>query len=258
MKDVVKRPMIQIRDLAVTLAARRVIESVSLDVFDGEIVALIGASGGGKTVLLRTMLGLLPKTSGTIDILGLQVDGDSSKTARSIGARSGVLFQQGALFSSLTVRENVEFPMREYLHGSNRIFKEIAMVKLQMAGFSPDDCDKMPSQLSGGMTKRAALARALALDPEILFLDEPSSGLDPIATGELEMLIKSLHDNLKLTVFMITHDVGAMRAVCNRVIALHDGKIIADGPLPTLLASDNLWLKDYFHDELDIDRRIAR
>jgi len=225
------------------------VDGVSFHVNRGEIVGLVGASGSGKTVLLRTMLGLLPKSAGDVEILGLPLEHASPPEVRAIGRRCGAMFQQGALFSSLSVRENVEFPMREYLDGSDRLFRSVALAKLRMVGLSEADAEKMPAQLSGGMTKRVALARALALDPEIVFLDEPTSGLDPIAAGDFDALIRSLHTMLGLTLFMITHDLETLNAVCDRVAALHDGRIIADGPMGELLKSDHPWLQAYFRGE---------
>jgi phospholipid/cholesterol/gamma-HCH transport system ATP-binding protein len=158
-----------------------------------------------------------------------------------------VLFQQGALFSSLTVRQNVQFAMRELLHLSDQVLDELAMAKLEMVGLSPDDVDKFPAELSGGMTKRVALARALALDPEILFLDEPTSGLDPISGGEFDSLIKALQRTLGFTVFMVTHDLDSLYTACDRIAALGDGQIIAAGTIDEMLASDHPWLRSYFH-----------
>ena len=169
------------------------------------------------------------------------------RATRSAAGRWGVLFQQGALFSSLTVRQNVQFPLRENLHLSDALLDEIAIAKLEMVGLKPDDGDKFPSELSGGMTKRVALARALALDPEIVFLDEPTSGLDPIAAGDFDALIKTLQKTLGLTVFMVTHDLDSLYTVCDRVAALADGKIVAIGPMRELLQSEHPWVRAYFH-----------
>ena len=159
----------------------------------------------------------------------------------------GILFQQGALFSSLTARQNVQFPLRENLSLSPSLMDEIADAKLEMVGLSPEDGDKLPSELSGGMTKRVALARALALDPAIVFLDEPTSGLDPIAAGDFDALIKTLQKTLGLTVFMVTHDLASLKTVCDRVAALADGEIVAIGPMADLLQSDHPWVRAYFH-----------
>jgi phospholipid/cholesterol/gamma-HCH transport system ATP-binding protein len=161
--------------------------------------------------------------------------------------RRGVLFQQGALFSALNARQNIQFPLREAAHLSQTLLDEIANAKLEMVGLAAEDGDKFPSELSGGMTKRVALARALALDPSLLFLDEPTSGLDPIAAGEFDALIKTLQHTLRFTVFMITHDLNTLAAVCDRVAALADGKIVALGPLSSVLKSDHPWVRAYFH-----------
>jgi phospholipid/cholesterol/gamma-HCH transport system ATP-binding protein len=228
---------IRVSDLVVGFGARNVIDRLSLEVRAGEILGLVGASGGGKSVLMRTLIGLLPKRQGQIDF----------PTSNGNAGRRGVLFQQGALFSALNARQNIQFPLRESAHLSQSLLDEIANAKLEMVGLTVEDGDKFPSELSGGMTKRVALARALALDPELLFLDEPTSGLDPIAAGEFDALIKTLQRTLRFTVFMITHDLHSLAAVCDRVAALADGKIVALGPLSAVLASDHPWVKAYFH-----------
>ena len=178
--------------------------------------------------------------------MGHELKGPEDPQRRLIERRWGVLFQQGALFSSLTVRQNVQFPMREYLSLSPRLRDEVADAKLAMVGLSPDVGNKMPSELSGGMTKRVALARALTLDPDIVFLDEPTSGLDPISAAEFDELIRTLQRTLGLTVFMVTHDLDSLHAVCDRIAVLADGKIIAAGPMSAMLASEHPWLKAYF------------
>jgi phospholipid/cholesterol/gamma-HCH transport system ATP-binding protein len=237
---------IRVRDLTVGFGEQVVLDRPSLDVRRGEILGLVGASGGGKSVLLRTIIGLIPKRQGRIEVLGLDLDRAGHQDASEIGRRWGILFQQGALFSSLTTRQNVQFPMRENLRLSERLLDELATAKLEMVGLSPDDGDKFPAELSGGMTKRAALARALALDPEIVFLDEPTSGLDPIAAGDFDALIQTLQQTLGLTVFMVTHDLDSLHTVCDRVAALADGKVVAIGPIADVLASEHPWVKAYF------------
>ena len=241
--------VITVSDLRVTLAGHEVVRGLSFNVRRGEIVGLVGASGSGKTVLLRTMLGLLPKTSGTVEIMGVRLEQATPAESRRIGGRCGMMFQQGALFSSLTLRENVEFPMREYLDGSEAMYGDVALAKLAMVGLSVEDADKLPSEISGGMTKRVAIARALALDPDILFLDEPTSGLDPIAAGEIDRLIRTLQRVLNLTVFMVTHDLNSLKSVCTRILALYDGRIIAQGAMQDILAFDHPWLRAYFRGE---------
>jgi phospholipid/cholesterol/gamma-HCH transport system ATP-binding protein len=237
---------IRVKDLVVAFKDRVVLNHLSLDVRRGEIIGLVGASGGGKSVLLRTIIGLLPKQQGSIEVLGVDVDRMKPEAMRVLERHWGILFQQGALFSSLTARQNVQFPMRENLELSEHLLDEFADAKLEMVGLTRKDGDKYPSELSGGMTKRVALARALALDPEILFLDEPTSGLDPITAGEFDSLIQALQQTLGLTVFMVTHDLASLRIVCDRVAALADGKIVEVGPINTLLTSEHLWVKSYF------------
>ena len=237
---------IRVRDLVVGFGDRVVLDRLSLDVRRGEILGFVGGSGSGKSVLLRTIIGLLPKRQGSIEVLGVHIDATSEAEQHAVQRRWGVLFQQGALFSSLTALQNVQFPMREYLGLSDRLLREIALAKLEMVGLDADDGDKFPSELSGGMTKRVALARALALDPEIVFLDEPTSGLDPIAAGDFDELIKTLQHTLGLTVFMVTHDLDSLSTVCDRVAALADGKVVAVGPVSELAQSRHPWMSAYF------------
>jgi phospholipid/cholesterol/gamma-HCH transport system ATP-binding protein len=234
---------IRVRELVVGFGRQTVLDHLSLDVRRGEILGLVGASGGGKSVLMRTIIGLIPRQGGTIEIMGQPVGGRTEGAATTWG----ILFQQGALFSSLTVRQNVQFPLRENLVLSQELMDEIAIAKLEMVGLRAQDADKYPAELSGGMTKRVALARALALDPPILFLDEPTSGLDPIAAGDFDALIKTLQRTLGLTVFMVTHDLASLTAVCDRVAALADGRIVAIGPMRELLQSEHPWVRAYFH-----------
>ena len=245
--DVTRDAIIRVRDLVVAFGERRVLDGLDLDVARGEILGFVGASGMGKSVLTRTILGLVPKRSGSIEVFGEPLDGLSAAERRAVERRWGVLFQHGALFSSLTVKQNVQVPMREYLQLSDRLLDELAMLKIEMVGLKPDAGDKLPSELSGGMIKRASLARALALDPEILFLDEPTSGLDPIGAGEFDDLIATLQRTLGLTVFMVTHDLDSLYTVCDRIAALADGRIIATGPIEAMLASDHPWVRSYFH-----------
>jgi phospholipid/cholesterol/gamma-HCH transport system ATP-binding protein len=240
---------IHLQDLVIGFGDRPVIDHLSLDIIAGEVFGLVGASGSGKSVLLRAILGLLPKQQGRIEILGVDRDLAGIRDLQQLERRWGVLFQQGALFSSLNVFQNIEFPMREYLDLTPQTMREVATAKLEIVGLDPKDGDKFPAELSGGMTKRVALARALALDPDIVFLDEPTSGLDPIAAGEYDALIRTLHRTLNVTVFMITHDLESLRTICNRVAALADGKIVAIGAMETILESKHPWVKVYFHGE---------
>jgi phospholipid/cholesterol/gamma-HCH transport system ATP-binding protein len=238
---------IRVSDLVVGFGRQVVIDHLTLDVRRGEILGLVGASGGGKTVLMRTIIGLIPRRSGNIEVMGAAIGRSEDRSTQNVAGRWGILFQQGALFSSLTVRQNIQFPLRENLLLSQQLMDEIATVKLGMVGLSPDDGDKFPAELSGGMTKRVALARALALDPAILFLDEPTSGLDPIAAGDFDVLIKTLQQTLGLTVFMVTHDLASLNTVCDRVAALAGGRIVAIGPMRELLQSEHPWVRAYFH-----------
>jgi phospholipid/cholesterol/gamma-HCH transport system ATP-binding protein len=242
-----REAVIRVRGLEVGFGDRLILRGLELDVYRGEILGFVGGSGQGKSVLTRTILGLIPKRAGTIQVFGEDLDELSPQSRRQIERRWGVLFQQGALFSSLTVKQNVQVPMREYLDLSDRLLDELAMLKIEMVGLKPDAADKLPSELSGGMIKRAALARALSLDPEILFLDEPTSGLDPIGAGDFDELIATLQRTLGLTVFMVTHDLDSLYTVCDRIAALGDGQVIAAGPIETMLASDHPWVRSYFH-----------
>ena len=239
--------VIKVRDLIVDFQSHRVLNGVSLDLLHGEILGFVGASGAGKSTLARTIIGLLPKRAGRIEVLGVDIDKADDSQKRAIDRRWGILFQQGALFSSLTVGKNIEFPIREYLRLSTRLTTEIAIAKLEMVGLSPDVYRDYPSELSGGMIKRVALARALALDPEILFLDEPTSGLDPISAGEFDQLILTLQETLGISVFMVTHDLDSLHRVCDRIAVLGEGKILEIGTMDKMLTSQHPWLKAYFH-----------
>jgi phospholipid/cholesterol/gamma-HCH transport system ATP-binding protein len=252
-------PIISVRDLTVGFGARDVLSGLSLDVMPGEILGVVGGSGAGKSVLLRTIIGLLKPRAGSITVLGADITKAKPSELRAIERRWGVLFQQGALFSSLTAIENIQFPMREFLKLSDRMLGEMAVAKLEMVGLKADDGIKMPAELSGGMTKRVALARALALDPGIVFLDEPTSGLDPISAGAFDALIATLQQTLGLTVFMVTHDQESLRTVCDRIAALAGGKVAAIGPLAAVEASSHPWVKAYFGGRRPLTtNRIAR
>ncbi len=239
--------VIRVHDLIVELETRRVLNGVKLDLLRGEILGFVGASGAGKSVLTRTIIGLLPKHAGIIEVLGVDLDKANDHQRQAVDKRWGVLFQQGALFSSLSAGKNVEFPIREYLRPSKKLTTEMAITKLEMVGLNPDVYRKHPSELSGGMIKRVALARALALDPEILFLDEPTSGLDPISAGEFDELILTLQETLGISVFMVTHDLDSLHRTCDRIAVLGDGKIIEAGTMDQMLESEHPWLKSYFH-----------
>ena len=240
------QPVIRVRDLVVGFGTQIVLDHLSLDLHPAEILGVVGASGSGKSVLLRTIIGLIAKRQGLIEIMGRNLDSTDQPQFRAIARRWGILFQQGAMFSSSTVLQNIQFPMRENLRLSDRLLRELAVAKLEMVGLSVRDGEKFPSEISGGMTKRAALARALALDPQVVFLDEPTSGLDPISAQDFDSLIRTLQQTLGLTVFMVTHDLNSLYSVCDRIAALADGKVVAEGAMPVMLASEHPWVKAYF------------
>jgi phospholipid/cholesterol/gamma-HCH transport system ATP-binding protein len=249
--------VIRVRDLKVGFGDRLVMDGLDLDLYRGEVLGFVGASGAGKSVLTRTILGLLHKQAGTIEVFGHDTDKLSPEDRLLIGERWGVLFQEGALFSSLTVRQNIQTPMREHLDLSQTMQDGLAAQKLALVGLPQDAGDKFPSELSGGMTKRASLARALALDPEIVFLDEPTSGLDPISAGDFDDLIGTLQKTLGLTVFMVTHDLDSLYAICDRVAVLGHGKVAAVGTIDELLLSEDPWIKSYFHGKRGVVRAGA-
>ena len=240
-------PVICIRGLRNAFGEQVIHDKLDLDVRRGEILGVVGGSGTGKSVLMRSVIGLQTPDEGEIEVLGENMIGREEDEAKNIRRRWGILFQAGALFSTLTVAENVEVPLREYFHLTPRLMDEIASYKIAMAGLPPDAGPKYPSELSGGMVKRAGLARALALDPELLFLDEPTAGLDPIAAQNFDELILSLRDKLDLTVFLITHDLDTLYAICDRVAVLADKKVVACGTIEQLLALDHPWIQEYFN-----------
>lgn len=239
--------IIRARGVNVAFGSKSVLQDCSLDVRRGEILGFVGGSGQGKSVLLRTILGLNRKQGGTIEIFGIDYEKADDKARLAVEQRWGVLFQHGALFSSLTVLENIQVPMREYLDLSPPLMDELARLKIDLVGLAPDAAYKFPSELSGGMIKRAALARALALDPDIVFLDEPTSGLDPIGAAEFDELIMTLRDTLGLTVYMVTHDLDSLYQACDRIAVLGNRKVLVEGPLQTMLDFDDPWVKSYFH-----------
>ena len=236
---------IRIRGLRTGFGNQIILDGLDLDVHRGEILGVVGGSGTGKSVLLRTIVGLNRPRAGTIEVLGQALS--SRRKVKDLEARWGVLFQDGALFSSLTVDENIQVPLKEHSTLPQRMLDEIAALKVAMVGLAPDACHKYPSQLSGGMRKRAGLARALALDPEILFLDEPTAGLDPIGAAAFDKLILQLHGSLGLTVFMVTHDLNSLHTICDRIAVLADHKLAAVGPMDVMLGSEHPWIRDYFH-----------
>ncbi|TCM19465.1 phospholipid/cholesterol/gamma-HCH transport system ATP-binding protein [Novosphingobium sp. PhB165] len=224
-------------------------ENLSLRVRKGEILGVVGGSGTGKSVLMRSIIGLQQPDAGKITVLGHSID-ESADEEDDVDLRSrwGVLFQGGALFSTLTVGENVEVPLKQFFPEiGDELRAEIARFKVRLAGLSEDTAYKYPSELSGGMRKRAGLARALALDPELLFLDEPTAGLDPIGAAAFDRLTRGLKETLGLTVFLITHDLDTLHAICDRVAVLADKQVIAVGTIPELLALDHPWIQEYFN-----------
>jgi phospholipid/cholesterol/gamma-HCH transport system ATP-binding protein len=252
-----REAVIRVRGLKVGFSDHLVMDGLDLDLYRGEVLGFVGASGAGKSVLTRTILGLIHKQAGTIEVFGYDIDKLGLQERLLIGERWGVLFQEGALFSSLTVRQNIQMPMREHLNLSQTTLDGLAAQKLSLVGLPPDAADKYPSELSGGMTKRVSLARALALDPEIVFLDEPTSGLDPISAGDFDDLIGTLQETLGLTVFMVTHDLDSLYAICDRVAVLGHGKVAAVGPIDELLLSEDPWIKTYFHGKRGVVRARA-
>lgn len=224
-------------------------EDLDLDVRSGEILGVVGGSGTGKSVLMRSIIGLQTPTAGEIEVYGKTLDTIADEEeSRDLRRRWGVMFQGGALFSTLSVAENIQVPLREYYPRlDQRLLDEIAAYKVAMVGLPPDAGPKYPAELSGGMVKRAGLARALALDPALLFLDEPTAGLDPIGAAKFDELIRELADTMGLTVFLITHDLDSLYATCDRVAVLAEKKVIAVGTIPELLATEHPWIQDYFN-----------
>ncbi len=239
---------IRVRGLVNRFGSQTVHEDLDLDVRRGEILGVVGGSGTGKSVLMRSILGLRTPNAGQIEVLGVDARSQDPADRLRIERNTGVLFQDGALFSSLTVGENVQVPLKEH-HPEldERWHYELALLKVKLAGLPADAINKLPSQLSGGMRKRAGLARALALDPPLLFLDEPTAGLDPIGAAAFDRLIKTLQQALGLTVFLITHDLDTLYAICDRVAVLADQKVIANAPLAEIEQMDHPWIQEYFH-----------
>lgn len=241
-------PIVSVRGLVNRFGDATIHDGLDLDLREGEILGVVGGSGTGKSVLMRSIIGLQAPEAGDVHVFGeSMLDRDENETA-SVRCRWGVLFQGGALFSTLTVAENVQLPLREfYPKLSQSLLDEIAAYKVTMTGLPRDAGPKYPAELSGGMKKRAGLARALALDPELLFLDEPTAGLDPIGAAAFDELTAQLQRTLGLTVFLITHDLDTLYAICDRVAVLADRKVIAVGTIPELLALDHPWIQEYFN-----------
>lgn len=239
-------PIIRVRGLVNRFGPETVHEHLDLDVMRGEVLGIVGGSGSGKSVLLRTIVGLNRPVAGEVEVFGSDVLAISDVQRRELEKRWGVLFQDGALFSSLTVAQNIEVPIKEHFNLPLRLMDELSAIKVGLVGLPKDAGEKYPAQLSGGMRKRAGLARALALDPEVVFLDEPTSGLDPIAAGAFDELIRDLKASLGLTVFMVSHDLDSLFAICDRVAVLVDKKVRV-GTLEQLLKDNHPWIHSYFH-----------
>ncbi|MCO5065944.1 MAG: ABC transporter ATP-binding protein [Rhizobiaceae bacterium] len=247
------------RGITVAFGDNVVLKDLSLDIYRGEILGFVGGSGTGKSVLMRAILGLNRKQAGTVKVFGIDVDRATPEQKLAIDMRMGVLFQHGALFSALTVLENVQVPMREYLDLPRQLMDELAMLKIELVGLPRDAGPKYPSELSGGMVKRAALARALALDPDLVFLDEPTSGLDPIGAAEFDELVIKLRDTLGLTVYMVTHDLDSLFTACDRIAVLGNKRVLVQGTIEDMLKSEEPWVKSYFRGkrarQLDLQAR---
>lgn len=241
-----REPVIRVRGLVTRFGKQVIHDGLDLDVRRGEVLGVVGGSGTGKSVLMKEILGLIRPADGRIEMLGHDTATLSDDERVALKARTGVLFQDGALFSSLSVAENVMVPLKEHTDLPRPLIKELARIKIAMAGLPPNAGPKLPSELSGGMRKRAGLARALALDPEILFLDEPTAGLDPIGAAAFDELIRNLQRSLGLTVFMVTHDLDSLTTICDRIAVLVE-KRIKVGTLDELLRDDHPWIRDYFH-----------
>lgn len=239
-------PAIEVRGLCTAFGDHVVHKDLDLTVRRGEVLGLVGGSGSGKSVLLNTIIGLRQPDAGVVKVFGQDLHGASEREWGELERSWGVLFQSGALFSNLTVRENVAAPMYEHSAMSRRQIEELADLKIAMVGLRPDAGSLKPAELSGGMKKRAGLARALALDPELLFLDEPTSGLDPIGAGAFDDLIRDLSRSLRLTVFMITHDLDSLYAITDRVAVIAERKVVATAPVQELETSKHPWIREYF------------
>jgi phospholipid/cholesterol/gamma-HCH transport system ATP-binding protein len=238
--------IVRVRGLVNRFGTQLVHDGLSFEVRRNEIMGIVGGSGAGKSVLLRTILGLREPQAGTVEVFGRNIHALSPAERLAMTRSYGVTFQSGALISSLSVAENIQLPLREAYSLEESVLDDLVQLNLSLVGLAPDAAEKYPSQLSGGMIKRAALARALSMEPTLLFLDEPTSGLDPISAADFDALLLYLHGELKLTVVMITHDLDSLFRTCDRVSVIVDGRMVSD-TLPGLLASTNPWIREYFH-----------
>jgi phospholipid/cholesterol/gamma-HCH transport system ATP-binding protein len=239
--------VIKVRGLKNQFGTQVVHEDLDLDVYRGEVIGIVGGSGTGKSVLLRSIVGLNTPAEGEIEVFGQNLRKLPDEQRRAVETRWGVLFQEGALFSGLTVAQNIQVPMREHLHLPQDLMDQVAAVKLGLVGLPQNAGAKFPSELSGGMKKRAGLARALSLDPEMLFLDEPTAGLDPIGAAAFDQLILQLKETMGLTVFMVTHDLDSLHAICDRIAVLAEKRVLVEGSMEDMLKQDHPWIKEYFH-----------
>ncbi|RMH93326.1 ATP-binding cassette domain-containing protein [Lysobacter pythonis] len=240
--------IIRVRGLVNRFGSQTVHDGLDLDVRRGEILGVVGGSGTGKSVLMRSIIGLRRPDAGEIKVMGIDALSDNIADRLAVERNTGVLFQDGALFSSLSVGENVEVPIKEHYPAlGDDLRYELALLKVKLSGLSAEAMDKLPSQLSGGMRKRAGLARALALDPPLLFLDEPTAGLDPIGAAAFDELLRTLCEALGLSVFLITHDLDTLYTICDRVAVLAEKKVIVNAPLPEVEKFDHPWVREYFH-----------
>jgi phospholipid/cholesterol/gamma-HCH transport system ATP-binding protein len=241
-----EQPIVSVRGLVNRFGAQTVHDGLDLDIQPGEVFGIVGGSGSGKSVLLRSILGLQRPNAGVVEIEGRDITRMSAAELRSVKRTYGVTFQHGALFSSLTVAQNVELPIAEYFDLEDRTLAALSRMRIRMVGLPAEAAGKFPAQLSGGMIKRAALARALALEPRLLFLDEPTSGLDPISAAAFDELVLYLQKNLHLTIVMITHDLDTLMRTCNRVGVIVDGRLVVD-TLDGILQNEHPWIREYFH-----------
>jgi phospholipid/cholesterol/gamma-HCH transport system ATP-binding protein len=247
--------VVEVDSIVTRFGEQTVHDGVSFKLQRGTLTALIGGSGTGKSVLLREIIGLQRPTGGRIRLLGTDVWQDSEEKLNAMRRRFGMMFQDGALFSSMTVAQNVAVPLVEHARVPPALLDPLIKLRLAQAGLGADAAEKMPSELSGGMRKRAAIARALALEPEVLFLDEPTSGLDPTTARTFDKLVRSLVDDLGITVFLATHDLDTLLTVVDRIIVLGEGKVLADGSIDEILSINNEWIQSYFSVRTMVDRQ---